>query len=214
MTELNENRGRAGGSIKSLWTANEAKLVKRFLNTFQIRQWDFPYTYVDRSDPEGEWILNVPRATTGKAVAGLWDGGASATGPVTGFVVSEENNTNVLDATAHPGNKIVVKKTGHYLVVVNANVWTSRSHTSGSTKETLDHFGWVNLYVNANPQQPPVGHRHSIDSDVPYAVSMHISGGCQTFSLLLQADDELTAVADVNAGYALITQVRLEAMEI
>ena len=63
MTELNENRGRAGGSIKSLWTADEAKLVKHFLNTFQIRQWDFPYTYVDRSDPEGEWILNVPRAT-------------------------------------------------------------------------------------------------------------------------------------------------------
>ena len=124
MTELNENRGRAGGSIKSLWTADEAKLVKHFLNTFQIRQWDFPYTYVDRSDPEGEWILNVPRAVSlyGSSSLFLSTGGDGPGFVDIAFGSSENSNASVLEAdTAAPFDKITINVTAWYTVILNVN---------------------------------------------------------------------------------------------
>ena len=116
MTELNENRGRAGGSIKSLWTADEVKLVKHFLNTFQIRQWDFPYTYVDRSDPEGEWILNVPRAAPKEGCIRV-NATSLTHGADAEFALEYATNTDVLELIEQDGvDMIEAKVAGIYHV--------------------------------------------------------------------------------------------------
>ena len=65
MAELKEERCNKGVPLRSLWTASEARMVKHFLNTFEVRQWDFPYTQVDRRDTTGQWVIYIPRTYPG-----------------------------------------------------------------------------------------------------------------------------------------------------
>lgn len=67
MSGLNESSCYRGAPARSLWTAEEARLVKQFLNTFSIRQWNKPYTEVDRSDPGGNWVLYIPQSGGGSS---------------------------------------------------------------------------------------------------------------------------------------------------
>ena len=65
MSFLNETACKKGAAIKKLWRAEEARLVKHFLKNFSIRQWNGTYTYVDRSDQLGAWVLYIPQAGAG-----------------------------------------------------------------------------------------------------------------------------------------------------
>lgn len=60
MTALMESTCRPGAPVRDLWTAEEARLVKRVLNSLCVRMWNKPYCEVDRSDPGGEWSIFIP----------------------------------------------------------------------------------------------------------------------------------------------------------
>lgn len=61
MTLLNTQTCKRGEPIHKMWTAAEAYLVKNFLNTFRVTTWNRVYTEIDRSDPDGSWVIRIPR---------------------------------------------------------------------------------------------------------------------------------------------------------
>ena len=62
LNPLDENTCSRGMPIRKLFSAEEARLVKRFINSFRVRMWEGNYPFVDRSDPLGEYVIYLPRA--------------------------------------------------------------------------------------------------------------------------------------------------------
>ena len=61
MTVLNESSCRRGVAANRLFSADEARMIKRILNTLSVQEWDLPYTQVDRSDASGAWVIYIPK---------------------------------------------------------------------------------------------------------------------------------------------------------
>ena len=66
MHTLDETSCAKGKPLRTLWTADEARLVKRILNNLTVKQWNLPSTEVER-DLSGDWTIWIP------------EGGAAAT---------------------------------------------------------------------------------------------------------------------------------------
>jgi hypothetical protein len=48
-----------------MFSAWEARLVKRFINNFRVVTWNGREPYIDRSDPFGEYTIYIPRSSGG-----------------------------------------------------------------------------------------------------------------------------------------------------
>lgn len=66
MRTLDETSCAKGKPLRTLWTADEARLVKHILNNLTVKQWNLPSTEVER-DLSGDWTIWIP------------EGGAAAT---------------------------------------------------------------------------------------------------------------------------------------
>jgi hypothetical protein len=66
--KLNTSPLRPGASIRSLWTSEEAYIVKNFIANFTVRPWKKSYAMVDRTDTTGAWVIYVPKGGGGSAV--------------------------------------------------------------------------------------------------------------------------------------------------
>jgi hypothetical protein len=202
MTELNENRGRPGGSIKSLWTADEVRLVKHFINTFQIRQWDFPYTYVDRSDPEGEWILNVPRAAPKQGCISVRSTSITD-GAEAEWELTYATNTDVLELTTDSGgiDVIAIKVAGVYHVDMALSGWVriGLGGASGSTESV--GFG-IEDAAHDNVEGGSFGQRFVEKQTNPFGSERIEIDGSKSFDFLVAGTDEWH-VHITNAGAGL-----------
>ena len=58
---FDESTCMSGKSLRAMLPAKEMRVIKRFLNTFNVRVWNKSYTEVDRSDPEGAWTIYIPQ---------------------------------------------------------------------------------------------------------------------------------------------------------
>ena len=56
---LDETSCAKGKPIRSLWTADEARMVKHILNNLTVKQWNLPSTEVER-DLSGDWTIWIP----------------------------------------------------------------------------------------------------------------------------------------------------------
>ena len=63
---LDETSCAKGKPLRTLWTADEARMVKHILNNLTVKQWNLPSTEVER-DLSGDWTIWIP------------EGGAAAT---------------------------------------------------------------------------------------------------------------------------------------
>ena len=59
MHTLDETSCAKGKPLRSLWTADEARMVKHILNNLTVKQWNLPSTEVER-DPSGDWTIWIP----------------------------------------------------------------------------------------------------------------------------------------------------------
>ncbi len=68
LNALDEDQCERGKPLSSMFTAQEAKLIKRFINSFRVRMWEGKYPFVDRDDPEGEYTIYLPHAEGGSMI--------------------------------------------------------------------------------------------------------------------------------------------------
>lgn len=61
---LDETSCAKGKPLRSLWTADEARMVKHILNNLTVKQWNLPSTEVER-DPSGNWTIWIPSGSSG-----------------------------------------------------------------------------------------------------------------------------------------------------
>lgn len=73
MARLNERSCRSGAPLKQMFTADEAFVIKRFLNSFDVRMGGFREPFVDRSSPVGEYVIYLPRTSGTGGVSFPWD---------------------------------------------------------------------------------------------------------------------------------------------
>ena len=64
MHTLDETSCAKGKPLRSLWTADEARMVKHILNNLTVKQWNLPSTEVER-DPSGDWTIWIPEGGGG-----------------------------------------------------------------------------------------------------------------------------------------------------
>lgn len=60
---LDETSCAKGKPIRSLWTADEARMVKHILNNLTVKQWNLPSTEVER-DMSGDWTIWIPSGSS------------------------------------------------------------------------------------------------------------------------------------------------------
>ena len=63
MHTLDETSCAKGKPLRSLWTADEARMVKHILNNLTVKQWNLPSTEVER-DLSGDWTIWIPEGGT------------------------------------------------------------------------------------------------------------------------------------------------------
>lgn len=68
---LDETSCAKGKPLRTLWTADEARMVKHILNNLTVKQWNLPSTEVER-DLSGDWTIWIPEG--GGAASGAWSG--------------------------------------------------------------------------------------------------------------------------------------------
>ncbi len=68
---LDETSCAKGKPIRSLWTADEARMVKHILNNLTVRQWNLPSTEVER-DLSGDWTIWIPGGGGGAWSGFVW----------------------------------------------------------------------------------------------------------------------------------------------
>lgn len=61
---LDETSCAKGKPLRTLWTADEARLVKHILNNLTVKQWNLPSTEVER-DLSGDWTIWIPEGGGG-----------------------------------------------------------------------------------------------------------------------------------------------------
>ncbi len=64
MHTLDEASCAKGKPLRSLWTADEARMVKHILNNLTVKQWNLPSTEVER-DLSGDWTIWIPEGGGG-----------------------------------------------------------------------------------------------------------------------------------------------------
>lgn len=64
-TKLNTRTCGSGKPLRSMFTGQEALLIKGFLNGFEVRTWNGSYPFIDRNDPNGEWVIYIPEGGAG-----------------------------------------------------------------------------------------------------------------------------------------------------
>ena len=64
MHTLDETSCAKGKPLRSLWTADEARMVKHILNNLTVKQWNLPSTEVER-DLSGDWTIWIPEGGGG-----------------------------------------------------------------------------------------------------------------------------------------------------
>lgn len=64
MHTLDETSCAKGKPLRSLWTADEARMVKHILNNLTVKQWNLPSTEVER-DLSGDWTIWIPEGGSG-----------------------------------------------------------------------------------------------------------------------------------------------------
>ena len=62
MPWLDETTCRPGASLRRMFTSAEAAIIKRFINSFQVRTWNGREPYIDRSNVLGEYTIYIPRS--------------------------------------------------------------------------------------------------------------------------------------------------------
>ncbi len=67
MPNLDETRCRPGAPLKRMITAEEAAIIKRFINGFRVESWNGSAPFIDRSHPYGEYTIYIPRSGGGGA---------------------------------------------------------------------------------------------------------------------------------------------------
>jgi hypothetical protein len=68
MSYLREDICRKGVPLRKLWTAEEARTVKSFVNNLRVQMWNLPYTQVDPDDA----VIYLPAVVGGEG--GKWTG--------------------------------------------------------------------------------------------------------------------------------------------
>lgn len=66
MHTLDETSCAKGKPLRTLWTADEARMVKHILNNLTVKQWNLPSTEVER-DLSGDWTIWIPEGGSGAA---------------------------------------------------------------------------------------------------------------------------------------------------
>lgn len=84
MHTLDETSCAKGKPLRSLWTADEARMVKHILNNLTVKQWNLPSTEVER-DLSGDWTIWIPEG----------GGGSGASEYRSYFKVIDASTTNV-----------------------------------------------------------------------------------------------------------------------
>lgn len=64
MHTFDETSCAKGKPLRSLWTADEARMVKHILNNLTVKQWNLPSTEVER-DLSGDWTIWIPEGGGG-----------------------------------------------------------------------------------------------------------------------------------------------------
>jgi hypothetical protein len=76
-----------------MFTAGEAAVIKRFINSFQVRFWNGREPFVDRSNAYGEYTIYMPRSS----------GGSAAITSTFDFALAYDAETDVSTCTISPG---------------------------------------------------------------------------------------------------------------
>ena len=138
MYTLDETSCAKGKPLRTLWTADEARLVKRILNNLTVKQWNLPSTEVER-DLSGDWTIWIP------------EGGGGSTGDYAFKLSATENmdgngdpydppqfTVNVLGGTAqtlggtpyiYDDEELANVEEGWHIYVVYENLEPSPSYT-------------------------------------------------------------------------------------
>lgn len=121
---LDETSCTKGAPLRSLWTADEARMVKRILNNLTVRQRSIPSTEIER-DPDGNWTIWIP----------IGEGGAST---YNGF----------FKLTVSGG---VVTCSDGYGYVNGTRVYVGATHGQISNNQTLS--AWIEGSISADGEK-------------------------------------------------------------
>jgi len=108
---LREDTCRKGVPLRKLWTAEEARTVKSFVNNLRVQLWNLPYTQVD---PD-EAVIYLPAVAGGGGGGGTWTG-VVWFGNVQHTIGNDDELDNWDETTSNPV-QYKGKITGTYLVV-------------------------------------------------------------------------------------------------
>ncbi len=141
MRTLDETSCAKGKPLRTLWTADEARLVKRILNNLTVKQWNLPSTEVER-DLSGDWTIWIP------------EGGSGGTS-----TSAYRSYFKVADASTEIGGCIVaVKDGGTYeepstvrcgTVIVNGER-VDLPYFSQGISEAGTYYIWVQSWISAS----------------------------------------------------------------
>jgi len=59
-TYLDEEACKQGAPLRTMITAEEARLMKGVLNRLEVRLWNGDTPWIDRLDPYGNWVIYIP----------------------------------------------------------------------------------------------------------------------------------------------------------
>lgn len=152
---LDETSCAKGKPIRSLWTADEARMVKHILNNLTVKQWNLPSTEVER-DMSGDWTIWIP------------EGGGGGHGEWSGFVWFlgvlkydfSKVDSDPSEETQEGGLAAAIG--GIYLVIDLLTGETTWANTAPSNS-TPSAAAYHNYYpVGVEDESAPLGYRLSV----------------------------------------------------
>ena len=141
MHTLDETSCAKGKPLRSLWTADEARMVKHILNNLTVKQWNLPSTEVER-DPSGDWTIWIPEGGGGGSFLSAYSSyfkvvDASTTDPDVCKIGVTKGSSEMLDPV---GNCGAVKINGERVDV--------EAVTETITADGVYHV-WIHSWIDA-----------------------------------------------------------------
>ena len=141
MHTLDETSCAKGKPLRSLWTADEARMVKHILNNLTVKQWNLPSTEVER-DLSGDWTIWIPEGGAAAAATATYRSyfrviNASTTDPDVCKIGVTNGSAAMLDPAGYCG---AVKING---LTVNVDAGSKTISADGT------YYVWIHSWIDA-----------------------------------------------------------------
>jgi hypothetical protein len=159
MSRLDETRCRPGSPLNRMFTAGEAAVIKRFINSFQVRLWNGREPFVDRTNPYGEYTIYLPRTgdsfpwsklSFGYALAVVYGGTEEApTVTTTCTINSGTLRIHGIGTVSFPESEITLlaETCTVYAQAARGSLADGTIHVSASPSATSNTHYWFPLYT-------------------------------------------------------------------